>query len=353
MGSLSWSSDRGNSSFLASILDKLRDADKISLICVDEAHCVSEWGLDFRPEFRQLSLLKKRFPNVPLMAATASATAHCRTDICKILFNFHGAVANTVSAGSRPPGASSASAADHPPRAPVVLVDSFNRRNLFLEVRDKTDDYLDDVVLTLRREEEKHRTTTGFCAILYVLSQKEADQTALDLRKKKIQALSYHAGLALSVRQQNQEHWQSGKAKVMCATVAFGMGIDKQNCRFVGHLVMPKSLENYYQEVGRAGRDGNSSNCVCWFSSKDYERNKRLVMSGGGDNSGSNHHIFLRQLEAVRRFLSQGVQCRRRALLEYFGEALLWGREQAGLSGTKVSSQCHAVRTSGSDLRSP
>ncbi|CAD7962639.1 unnamed protein product [Amoebophrya sp. A120] len=283
-------------------------------------------------------MVRSRFPGVPIFACTASATEACRRDMRTVLFGPN-------STGAR------------------VFVDSFNRPNLSFVVKQKetnltknnADQFFQGIVDTIRDSLQQdymrnlssssavagsyhsnavdgnqkklsyhahhaaaQAANTG-CCVIYALSKVECETVAKGLQKCGLKARPYHAGLPIQTRRTNQEQWMSGKIQVIVATIAFGMGINKADVRFIGHLVMPSSLERYYQECGRAGRDGRHATCVCWYSDRDYERCKRLVTSGGGP-AGASSSKFLTQLLAMRSFLTQKIQCRRKALLEYFGE---------------------------------
>ena len=203
---------------------------EISLIAIDEAHCISEWGHDFRPEYRNLKFLKTTFPNVPIIALTATATNRVRDDIILHL-----------SLG----GAS-------------VFFSSFNRENLNLRVLKKKDS-VNQIVKMLKDYKNES-------AIIYCFSRKDCENIAIYLKKSGFKALPYHAGLKPEIRKHNQELFISDEVNIIVATIAFGMGIDKPDVRLVVHHTFPKTLEGYYQEIGRAGRDGLSSDCILFYS---------------------------------------------------------------------------------------
>jgi len=252
----------------------------VTLIAVDEAHCISEWGHDFRPEYRRLVELRDVLPEVPVMALTATATGRVRTDIVERLAL----------------------------RGPREYVASFNRPNLFYRVQPK-DGAFDQLVDFLAERK-------GESGIVYCLSRKSAESVAEKLNKIKIPARAYHAGLTAEERAGNQEAFLRDEARVICATIAFGMGINKPNVRFVVHHDLPKNLESYYQETGRAGRDGLPSECLLLYSRGDILKQKRMIEEKPDENE---RRVAQRQLNEIAAFAESG-DCRRRGLLGYFGE---------------------------------
>ncbi|MBM3932887.1 MAG: DNA helicase RecQ [SAR202 cluster bacterium] len=253
---------------------------KISLVAIDEAHCISEWGHDFRPDYRNLKGLRDEFPRVPVTALTASATPRVRDDIIEQL---------AIGAAR-------------------TFQSSFNRANLSYEVVPKREPFT--TLLTLL---EKHR---GEPAIVYCFSRKDTDALAADLVARGHNALPYHAGLDAAVRQDNQEKFIRDQVPVVVATIAFGMGIDKPDVRLVVHYDLPKSLEGYYQETGRAGRDGLPAECLLFYSYGDSAKHEYFIDRIEDPAERGNARAKLGQM--VR--LAESTSCRRAYLLEYFGE---------------------------------
>ena len=259
----------------------LREID-ISLFAIDEAHCISSWGHDFRPEYGQLARLKSEFPQVPMIALTATADKLVRRDIVEKL---------------------------GVPKA-EILISSFNRPNIKYSVETKRNSY--DRLLNFLAERKDES------GIIYCLSRNSVENLADDLTSEGYSALPYHAGLDKAVRDGNQEKFINDEAKIVVATIAFGMGIDKSNVRFVVHMDLPKNIESYYQETGRAGRDGLPSDALLFFSLADVIKLKDFV-TVDGDRGQSD--VMLRKLDRMADFGSLKT-CRRKFLLGYFSEEL-------------------------------
>ena len=253
----------------------------ISFYAIDEAHCISEWGHDFRPEYRNLRPTMERIGHAPVIALTATATDKVRTDIKKNL------------------GIPDA----------VDFKASFNRPNLYYEVRPKTREVDKDLVRFIKNNE-------GKSGIVYCLSRKKVEEVAELLRQNAIKAAPYHAGLDAATRSATQDDFIMERIDVIVATIAFGMGIDKPDVRFVVHYDIPKSLDGYYQETGRAGRDGGEGQCIAFFSVKDLQKLDKLM----ADKGVAEQEIGRQLLLETANYCESSV-CRRRLLLHYFGEA--------------------------------
>ncbi len=252
----------------------------ISFYAVDEAHCISEWGHDFRPEYRNIRPIINRIGERPIIALTATATPKVQHDIQKNL------------------GMTDA----------AVFKSSFNRPNLYYEVRPKTKDVDREIIKFIKANE-------GKSGIIYCLSRKKVEELAEVLRLNDIKALPYHAGMESAVRSANQDAFLSEDVDVIVATIAFGMGIDKPDVRFVIHYDIPKSLEGYYQETGRAGRDGGEGKCITFYSRKDLDKLEKFMQG----KPISEQEIGKQLLLETRDYAESSV-CRRRSLLHYFGE---------------------------------
>jgi len=274
----------------------------VRLLAVDEAHCISEWGHDFRPEYRQLAELRKLFPETPMMALTATATGRVREDIVKLLKL----------------------------REPRCYVASFNRPNLTYRVLAKNKPY--DQVLEFVRARPKES------GIVYCHSRKTAESVALRLNGDGVKSCPYHAGLTPKERSEHQELFLRDDVRVICATIAFGMGINKPNVRFVIHYDLPKNIEGYYQETGRAGRDGLPGECVLLFSAGDVMKQTRFIDEKPDPKE---QQIAREQLQKMVHY-AECAGCRRRELLAYFGED--WS---AGLGHGESAQSHHAVPEAG------
>ena len=255
---------------------------KLSLFAIDEVHCISQWGHDFRPEYVQLSILQKRFPQVPRVALTASADMKTRTEIIERL-GLHKA---------------------------RVFVSSFDRPNIRYRVVNKVNERLQ--LLNFIKAEHLHDA-----GIVYCLTRRKVEEIAFWLSSKGIPALPYHAGLSAQVRKNHQQKFLSDKGKIIVATIAFGLGIDKPDIRFVAHLDLPKSIEGYYQETGRAGRDGLPANAWMTYGLGDAVRLRHLIESTGMQPVLK--QVAMEKLDALLTFC-EAITCRRIRLLNYLGE---------------------------------
>lgn len=260
---------------------------KVSLIAIDEAHCISEWGHDFRPEYRQIKTFRSIFPDAVLLALTATATKQVRKDIAKSLAM----------------------------KESTEFVSSFDRENIYFEViskagtggQKKAEAHLCSFI-------KEHKNESG---IVYCFSRKSADAIAELLQSKKISAVSYHAGLSDKERAQNQEDFLSGRIKIIAATVAFGMGINKADVRFVIHFDLPKSIEQYYQEIGRAGRDGKPARAILYYSHGDTHKLEFFLR----DKSEREKEKERMKINDMVQF-AECTTCRRQVILNYFGDEL-------------------------------
>ncbi|RKS53180.1 ATP-dependent DNA helicase RecQ [Gillisia mitskevichiae] len=258
-------------------VDRFLTDGKVSLIAIDEAHCISSWGHDFRPAYTQLGYLKKRFPSTPVIALTATADKATRKDICQQL---------------------------NIPNAKIHVA-SFDRKNLSLEVRPGTKRLEQILQFTEGRKNES--------GIIYCLSRKNTEDVAAKLNANGIKAEAYHAGLSHVERSRIQEDFINDTQQIICATIAFGMGIDKSNIRWVIHYNMPKNLEGYYQEIGRAGRDGLPSETMLFHSYADVIQLQKFAANA------KNEAVQMAKLDRMKQY-SEALTCRRKILLSYFGE---------------------------------
>lgn len=254
----------------------------VPFVAVDEAHCISEWGHDFRPEYRRIRQIVENIGDQPIIALTASATPKVQEDIIKNLKM----------------------------KSPKVFLSSFNRPNLYYEVKPKSsnDKVLREIISYIKRN-------SGKSGIIYCLSRKSVEDIAEKLRVNDIKALEYHAGLDSNTRAKHQDAFLMEKVDVIVATIAFGMGIDKPDVRFVIHYDVPKSLESYYQETGRAGRDGILSECLMYYSYKDLTKLAKFL----NDKPVAEREVGAQLLIEMTSF-AENSSCRRKALLHYFGE---------------------------------
>ncbi len=261
------------------LLQNVLNQQYISCVAIDEAHCISSWGHDFRPSYKQLSFLKKTLPEVPIVALTATADKATQEDILTQL-----AVPNATK-----------------------YVSSFNRENISLEVR-SANDRVQQIIKFINKKPND-------AGIIYCLSRKATEQLASKLKQQNINAKAYHAGLAFEERAKTQEDFIKDDVQIICATVAFGMGIDKSNVRWVIHYNMPKNIEGYYQEIGRAGRDGLPAEALLFHSYSDVIQLRQFIANS------SNQEVQTAKLDRMKQF-SEATVCRRKILLSYFGELI-------------------------------
>ncbi|MCE2774823.1 MAG: DNA helicase RecQ [Burkholderiaceae bacterium] len=278
--------ERVNTPRFLALLDSLQARGLLSLFAIDEAHCVSQWGHDFRPEYRALNLLHERYAKVPRLALTATADALTRTDMVERLQLM----------GAR------------------LFVSSFDRPNLRYTIVEKKDPFHQ----LLRFVQHEHAGSQGCdSGIVYCQSRKRVEDVASRLSEAGLPALPYHAGLDIDTRQRHQDRFLREDGLIMVATIAFGMGIDKPDVRFVAHLDMPKNIEGYYQETGRAGRDGLPANAWMCYGLQDVVQQRRMIDESPA--SEAFRHVMRGKLEALLT-LADSIHCRRERLLAFFGE---------------------------------
>ncbi|VDB90660.1 Bgt-499 [Blumeria graminis f. sp. tritici] len=282
---------------MGDILSSLNQRSKLARFVIDEAHCVSQWGHDFRKEYIALSRLRKDFPSVPIMALTATATENVKNDVI-----------NNLGMGK-----------------PPIFSQSFNRPNLYYEVRPKSGRKMPELLKEIADlVTRKYRGQTG---IIYTLSRKGCEDMAKKLSKEfNISVHHYHAGMKSEEKTKVQRDWQSGKLQVVVATIAFGMGIDKPDVRFVIHYTIPKSLEGYYQETGRAGRDGKKSGCYLYYSWGDTVMLRKFIFESDTKNDQKSTDQKEREwtmLQTMIGYCDNRADCRRMQVLRYFGETFL------------------------------
>ncbi len=259
---------------------------QISFIAIDEAHCISQWGHDFRPDYRQLKELRHHFPDISIHAYTATATPEVQEDIA-VQLNL---------------------------KNPIFLIGSFDRPNLTYRVQRKNSRHFAQIMQVI----DRHQHESG---IIYCQSRREVEATATRLADEKFAVWPYHAGMADHYRKRNQEEFINHESGIMVATIAFGMGVDKSNIRFVIHSGLPKALENYQQESGRAGRDGLPAECLLFYNNADLLRWQRTLNEAENDGNSTGLEGAARSLKAMSDY-AHGVKCRHQTLVNYFGQTL-------------------------------
>ncbi|EGV63732.1 ATP-dependent DNA helicase [Yamadazyma tenuis ATCC 10573] len=288
------------------IIKQLYDTKQLNKVIVDEAHCISSWGHDFRPDYKAMSIFRQNYPDIPIMALTATANDKVRLDILHLL-NM---------------------------KSPKVFKQSFNRINLYYEIRMKKAGFVEDIRDTILA---KYKNQTG---IIYCHSKQSCEQISMKLNQFGIESAFYHAGMSTEDRFEVQDSWQQERLRVICATIAFGMGIDKPNVRFVIHSFLPRNLEGYYQETGRAGRDGLHSDCIMYYSYKDA-RNLQLMIQKDEEYNQATKDNHLSKLRQVIQYCENNHDCRRRQVLQYFNE---------NFDPKDCQKQCDSCNNNGSEI---
>ncbi|XP_076748881.1 Bloom syndrome helicase [Xylocopa sonorina] len=287
------------------LLTTLYERQLLARFVIDEAHCVSQWGHDFRPDYKKLKCLRDNYPKVPIIALTATATPRVRTDILHQL------------------GLTT----------PKWFMSSFNRPNLRYSIIAKKGKNCSEEVIAMIKTKYKND-----CGIVYCLSRKDCDDYAMQMKRNGIKALSYHAGLTDNSRSDIQGRWISEEIKVVCATIAFGMGIDKPNVRFVIHAALPKSIEGYYQESGRAGRDGENADCILFYNYADMHRIRKMIELDNSNPAVIKTHMD--NLFKMVSFCENKTDCRRALQLNYFGE--IFDRQQCIANKSTSCDNCRS-----------
>ncbi|KUF93905.1 hypothetical protein AM588_10004288 [Phytophthora nicotianae] len=276
------------------MMDLLKDLHRNKMLArfvIDEAHCVSQWGHDFRPEYNQLGILKKTFPTVPLMALTATAPPKVIDHVKKSLMISNGHVFSM----------------------------SFNRQNLTFEVRDKPRGGDKKAMEALYQ----HISTTyapDAVGIVYCMTKQDCEDVANYLFDHGLSADFYHAGQSATDRHMVQEAWQNGQLSIVCATIAYGMGINKPDVRYVIHFSVAKSIEGYYQEAGRAGRDGKPSQCILFYSPRDVSKMRNILSMPQKGMTKKTRAVHMEKLKSMAEYCEDDTTCRRQLLISYFGQ---------------------------------
>lgn len=295
-------------------LELVHKQKELARIAIDEAHCISEWGHDFRKDFKRLSWFRETFPTIPIMCLTATANAQVRKDVLSIL------------------------RLDVTPEKTKTFLMSPQRQNLHMEIRytrDEDDSRLSDFLCWIRGVYDRRRADTrmrelsqlgerieSVPGIIYTMSRNECESLSAALRDEGIGARPFHAKLAKEVKEETLSKWIRNEVgyDIIVATTAFGMGIDKDNVRFVVHWRIPKSFEGYYQEAGRAGRDGNASYCFLYYSREDLERVMRMIRTDKDAKDDTNRMARLKSLQALAMYCENTDTCRHAMICQYFGE---------------------------------
>ncbi|OQS04809.1 bloom syndrome protein, DEAD/DEAH box helicase [Thraustotheca clavata] len=275
---------------LIQVLENLHKRKMLARFVVDEAHCVSQWGHDFRPDYSKLGMLKDLFPTVPMMALTATAPQKVVDNVKKIL---------------------------KIPRAMIFSM-SFNRTNLSFEVIEKDTD--ETKALATLYNHIKQKYDNSVVGIVYCMTKQQSEDVANYLFDRGILADFYHAGQSSGDRELVQDAWQRGEIKVVCATIAYGMGIDKPDVRYVIHYSVAKCIEGYYQEAGRAGRDGKPSQCTIFYNRRDILKIKGIINMPRKGNNAKSRGVHMDKLEKMMDYCEDRTSCRRQALVAYFGQ---------------------------------
>ncbi|CAM4874959.1 unnamed protein product [Rotaria socialis] len=306
----------GQSDQLNKLFSHLYDNNNLARFVVDEAHCISDWGHDFRPDYVKIGILRDRYPRIPFILLTATATPRVQRDMLhQMKLDRH---------------------------ISKLFIQSFNRSNLVYKcfLKGKTDGALARTAQLCLSEQ-----FVGLCGIVYCFSRAECEKSAAYLTNIGVTAQAYHAGLIDQERTDVQTRWANDEYQVICATIAFGMGIDKPNVRFVIHLSMPKSIEGYYQESGRAGRDGEQAYCYLFYSYQDFIKTKRLIMAEQSANATNEaKKVRIHNLHCVYAYCLNNVDCRRTLLLEYFGEQYL-SSQCKKYTETRCDNCCNVAET--------
>tara|TARA_B100000575_G_scaffold294356_1_gene309749 strand:- start:1671 stop:3239 length:1569 start_codon:yes stop_codon:yes gene_type:complete len=299
-------------------LKLLSECSRLTRFVIDEAHCISLWGNDFRSSYRRLGTLKYTFPNIPIMALTATATLRVRKDTIHLLQL----------------------------NKPEIYTISYFRPNLIIDVKPRVKTQsLQEIIVMIQ---SKYSNDSG---IIYCLSRKQCDELAELLQQNDISCDSYHAGLVSSKRTMIQEKWQEGNVKVIVATIAFGMGIDKDNVRYVIHYNMPFSLENYYQEIGRAGRDGKPSECILYYSYQDKICAERLIRLKNNVEKSENyikHQVD--KLTSMLHYAENIEDCRHCQISNYLGEPRLYDTDHCNNSCNNCKKRDQLIKVDVTDI---